>query len=164
MDLKQRSADISQAFQEYKTELQDLLNKAQERQDEVTAEYRAAYAHGDASENAALSESIMQLGQNSQTIEQYSKQLESLVRCVGEERYNSIGMVKIYTTVHLRSQDSNEYFVKIYPAGVSAISRGIMAADTDIAKAIMNHKKDSSVQVEHKATGKAIKYTIVDLY
>lgn len=77
--------------------------------------------------------------------------------------YNYCGKVVMYTTVRLKTEDS-EYTYRIYPKDLSFIDDGVIAANSRLATALMGKRKGDKVSVRHASKGTIIIYEIVDIY
>lgn len=82
--------------------------------------------------------------------------------------YNSCGLVKPYSTVRLEKKMSistpEELVLKIYPAGLSFLDIGVLAADSRVAQAIFDKSVGDVVAIQHSSRKLRLEYTIKEIY
>lgn len=165
MDLRVKSEEIRKAFEDTKTE---LLKRKQQISDDIqsyTDDYREANTHGDRSENAAFEEAVKNLQRANADYAEVESNLSAVNLVKDLEKYVPIGVVVLYTTVHLRClEDNTEYVYRIFPKGVSDLERGIMAEDTRISKALMGKTKGDIIRISHIVESEELSYVIEDIY
>lgn len=78
-------------------------------------------------------------------------------------KYNTCGIIVLYTTVRLKLGDRIMTY-RIYPKGLSFIDIGVMAADSKVAQALMGKTKGDSITIQHTSKKTVLRYEIVDIY
>lgn len=166
MDLRQMSIDISSSLAQYEQELEEMVSKNERTKEEITEEYKAASAQGDRSENAELTKAIEDLANINQTLADLRSALNNIQLNVRDHsNYEPVGKVVIYSTVLLRQVSTGiEYVFKLFPAGVSDLSRKILDSGSRIGQAIMLKQKGEIVVVEDALLRKPERWEIVDIY
>lgn len=162
MDLKIKSDEIAQAFEKRKN---DVLSKAmalRQEREQAYEEYRLANT-GDRSENAPLDAAIEHMKKVNASILLNDKEIKRLNEVPDISRYNSVGMVVVFSTVHLRC-NGEEYVYRIYPKDVSFIEDGIIASNSRLASVLMRKRAGDVVEVEDSSTGYINRWEIIDVY
>ena len=81
--------------------------------------------------------------------------------------YNTCGIVKMYSTVKLECTNGNNVSTlvyKIYPAGLSFLDIGVIAADSRVAKAILEKQAGDTVEIPHASKNLYVLYKILEIY
>lgn len=162
MSLKEISEKISMDFEKKVQELLEERSNLNVARDEAAEEYRKANT-GDRSENAPLEQAIANMQKvNSKTIKNEA-QIKLVEQVDDLSRYNSVGIVVIYSTVRI-DYGGKERIYKIYPASISYVDIGIMAANSRLAIALMGKTVGDTVFIKHDGTGEDMKCTILEIY
>lgn len=93
--------------------------------------------------------------------------IEELYEVASMPQYNTCGIVKMYSTVRLKcSQGTDESIMtyKIYPAGLSFLDIGIIAADCRVAQAILEKEVGNKVDIKHASKDMNVVYEILEIY
>jgi len=164
-ELKQRSIEIQEAFKEFKKEIEDQIETNFKKQEEITEVYHKAAALGDIRENAEYSSAEKDLAMCNATLASLSKQLKSINDFVNDENYFPMGMIVMYSTVCIESEDKTKSFVyRLYPAGVSDLSRGILDVSSPLGQALWLKECGDTFVLEHRVSGEPIRWTIKAVY
>lgn len=166
---------------EYLKEKEQRIKYAKDK-DDCYAKYRAANT-GDRSENAPLEEAIRNMKEVNISIRMCETNISRLrniedlnfVEKIGEveagrklRRYNSTGVVSIYSTIRVKKlkvnvDDEEEYFIfRIYPTGISYPDVGVIAANTSLAIASLGKVKGDTAIVSSGSSH--ITYIIEEIY
>lgn len=164
MNLVEESQKISGRLQELLDKLYEDKAVVLKEKEKNLQDLKDASSKGDRSENAAFTaaaEKVSDLNIQESNISKQIAQIENLPMAF---KYKSIGMVVLYTTMLLDIDGSKQYVFKLYPGGVSAIDKGILAADSRVGKAVWHKEKGDKFTITHNVTGEEKVYTILDLY
>ena len=137
---------------------EELLNERVQ----CSIEFQEA-GHEDARENAALEAAIEHMKQVNASMITVNEQINQLEEIADLSKYNSVGIVVLYSTVRLSCQ-GEEYIYRIFPNGISFIDIGVIAANSRLATAIMGRTAGDSVEIEHTSRNKVLKWTIEEVY
>ena len=165
MDLKKKSEEIRLAFEETRTDLLKRKKQIAEDIESYTEEYRIANTHGDRSENAAFEEAVKNMQRANADYAEVEETLSAVNLVQDLDKYTPIGVVVMYTTVHLKClEDNTEYVYRIFPKGVSDLDRGIMSSETRVSKELMGKRKGDIIQISHSVKSEEFSYLIEDIY
>ena len=162
--LQEISRRISESAGTMEEEWRNNKQKKLEQAEQVAKALQAALAQGDTSENAEYSEALSELQQIRGTIAIYDEKLQALCDLENEKRYEPIGMVLLYSTVCIEDENKSKYIFKIYPKGVSDLSRGIVSRDRAIIKAAWKCKVGDTFQAWNKGTNTNVAYTVKEIW
>lgn len=162
MTLQEISKDIENKLGQKLIQLQEAHTRLLEERLEANEEYKAANT-GDRSENAPLEAAIEKMKKVNSKILENDKAIRLISGIDDLSRYNSVGVVVLYSTVRLTCRGS-EYIYRIYPAGISYIDINIMAANSRLAVALMGKKEGDTVQLTHEGEGSTLIYKIEEIY
>lgn len=162
--LKEISKRITESAATMEEEWRQSKQKKLEQSERVAKALQAALAQGDTSENAEYSEALSELQQIRGAIAIYDEKLQALCDLGNERRYESIGMVLLYSTVCLEDEDGIKYIFKVYPKGVSDLSRGIVSRDSTIVKAAWKHQTGDTFYAWNKGTNSTVRYIIKEIW
>lgn len=162
MTLQQRAEEIAGLLEQKKEALLQMKVKLAQQRADCLEEYRQANT-GDRSENAPLEAAIKHMQETNAAIVTNSKQLEQLEDIADLSRYNSVGIVVMYSTVRL-SLDGKELIYRIYPDGVSFVDIGVIAANSRLATALMGKVVGDSVDLDHISKNTTLTYRIEEIY
>lgn len=104
---------------------------------------------------------------NANTLDVFYNKLSDFFEVASMPPYNTCGIVKMYSTVRLECSngDTTETMVyKIYPAGLSFLDIGIIAADSRVAKAILEKQVGDTVDIPHASKNLHVLYKILEVY
>lgn len=177
MTLQEYALKIERALEEKKVSLKEKHNQLLKEREDAYATYRET-EKTDRSENAPLEEAIKKIKLNNSAIITNSKSLSKMQDIPDLRRYNSTGMVLMYSTVRLECE-GKEYIFRIYPEGVSFIDIcseydgngalirhvGAIAADSRLAIALMKKTVGEIIPIIHKAdSSRVLNYVIKEIY
>lgn len=163
MDLKQKADEIYNNLASYKKELKERQDYLHSQKQRYADEYKEAAAHGDASENSALDAAMQSMSSVNAEYYDVCSRLESLDKANDIIRYNSVGIILLYSTVQFSDGEST-YVYRIMPEGISDLSKGFMTVASEMAKALLNHRVGDSVKVLDRTSNQMITYVIEGLY
>lgn len=161
-NLKESADQIANKLEARRLELLQLKEKLAQQRDECYEEYRMANT-GDRSENAPLEAAIRHMQENNAAIIANDTQLKQMDAVADLERYNSVGIVVLYSTVRL-TVEGKELIYRIYPEDVSFVDIGVMAANSRLATALMGKVAGDYVDVEHTSRNISLRYHIEEIY
>lgn len=165
MDLRSKSEEIRNAFEGTKEELLKRKQQISSDIESYTEEYRVANTHGDRSENAAFEEAVKNLQRANADFAEVEMNLSAANLVQDLDKYVPIGVIVLYTTVHLKCiEDGTEYVYRIFPKGVSDLERGIMPEDSRVAKALMGKTKGDVIRIAHIVESEELSYRVEDIY
>lgn len=165
MSLVEESRKISERLAAYRNELQSVKASITEDIEKTTVDLKDAVALGDLRENAEFTASVEKLSQLNSRMSNVIIQLKGIEEMEGEELYESIGMVVLFSTVRVLLRETGERFTfKLYPGKVSKVEEGIVSRESPVGRSVWLKTKGSVFTVEHAVTGEPIEYEIEDLY
>lgn len=163
VNLEQESKQISALFSNWSEELKRVRAERIVQYQEAVDEYKEAARHGDARENSALTTATENKESYGAEIEKLTKQINLIEQCI--EDYVPIGMVILYSTVYIKClTDGTEYIFKVYPDGVSDLSKRIIERCSRLGKALWRKKKGHIFTLSHRVSLVPLKYEILDIY
>lgn len=104
---------------------------------------------------------------NENTLDVFYNKLSDFFEVANMPPYNTCGIVKMYSTVRLECSNggTTETMVyKIYPAGLSFLDIGIIAADSRVAKAILEKQVGGTADIPHASKNLHVLYKILEVY
>ena len=104
---------------------------------------------------------------NVNTLDVFYNKLSDFFEVASMPPYNTCGIVKMYSTVRLECSNggTTETMVyKIYPAGLSFLDIGIIAADSRVAKAILEKQVGGTADIPHASKNLHVLYKILEVY
>ncbi len=165
MELKDAGRDISNRLAAYKQELRSMKVAITEDIEKTTVDLKEAAALGDLRENAEFTAAVEKLSQLNARLNNLLEQLKDIEDIDGEENYENIGMIVLFSTVKVRLKETGEVFIfKLYPGNVSKVEEGIVSVESPVGKNIWFKVKGSVFTVEHAVTGEPIEFEIEDFY
>ena len=164
MDLKSRALEIDRQLRQKIDDLYEQRKALFSERLQAYEEYRAADPGHDRSENAPLDAAINHIKEVNAAMITNAATLKSLTSLEDLTKYNPIGMVVMYSTVHLRRNDGEEFCYRIYPEGVSYPEYGVIAADSRLATVLIDKVVGDVVGVEHVTRHETLNYEIIEIY
>ena len=146
----------------------ELIKQRQDTKDDIEQNLKAlreASSQGDRSENQDFTTATEKAHNLQIQLSQVEMQLNEMSKVRMEDKYKHIGMIVYYTTVQLYIPSMDKRMVvKMYPGKISDISKGILAEECAIGRAIWKREKGDTVYVTEQTTGEELKYVIEDFY
>lgn len=160
--------DMSKKITENLFELRESLNHAFQTQkgleEKYLLEYKEANAHGDSSENSALTEAIAGLHKSQRDMQDILSRLTAL-DTIDESQFHPCGIVVMYSTVRfVEEKTGKEYVFKLYPKGVSDLSKHILSVDSPIGAQLKQKSVGSTITRTHRVTGEILLFVIQEIY
>lgn len=162
MSLKETSDQIAENLRLKQEVLAKVRNELLEERLQAAEEYKAANT-GDRSENAPLEAAIERMQKVNSKIIENEKQIHLISSIDDLSRYNSVGIVVLYSTVRIRCR-GKEFVYRIFPAGISYLDIGVMAANSRVASAIMGRQVGDVIYLTHDGEGTEVEYEILEIY
>lgn len=164
MNLREISMEIDRSYEEVLSELQRELTETKERLTEAARECHLAASQGDLSENTAYADAKVAMAQANASIASLEIRLGVMGEC-NLKGYKTIGCVVLFTTFTVRrQQDGKEFTFKLFPEGISDISKKIISKDSLIGKSVWMKKIGDSFTIQNRVTAEPKTYVITDLY
>lgn len=105
----------------------------------------------------------MEASENNASLDALYGRLEEFFYIASMPEYNTCGIIKPYSTVRLEcipnANDKRIYTLRIYPAGLSFLDIGVLAANSSVAMSILEKEPDNG----YITVGSA-RYRVLDLY
>lgn len=181
---------LSVISEEIENSLVDMYLTEQERRKKLSKDKEDCYARyreantGDRSENAPLEEAIRNMKEVNVSIRSCENKISRLRNIEdlsfrekihdeesegykGLRRYNSTGIVSIYSTIRVLKEGVNgeqeeEFIFRIYPDNISNPDIGVIAANTSLAIACLG-KRTGGIAIVSSGSS-YVKYLIKDVY
>lgn len=96
-------------------------------------------------------------------IEKFSHELNAYRKVRNLPDYNSCGIIVPYSTVRINYNGADRVY-RIFPAGISFLDIGVMAADSRVGSALLGRRKGETVTLSHAATKQRLQCKIIDVY
>ena len=96
-------------------------------------------------------------------IEKFSHELNAYRKDRNLPDYNSCGIIVPYSTVRINYRGEDMVY-RIFPAGISFLDIGVIAADSRVGSAILGRRKGETVTLGHAATKQRLQCKIIDVY
>ena len=164
MNLKDVSAAIDRDYAGMLDELRMELQETYANLNVAAQECVQAASQGDLSENTAYHDAKENMTQANLSIASLELRLGVMNECslIG---YKTIGRVVLFTTFIIRRQaDGKEFTFKLFPEGISDISRRIISRDSILGKTIWMKAVGDVFTIQNRVTAEPRVYTVVDLY
>ncbi len=160
---KEYSKSISENKIQLIEELSRQLKEIELDLEKHRAELAAALAEGDLRENASYVIAQESITDDNNKYAAISTKLRLLSQ--EGDKYNSLGLVLVGTTVLLHYIDAGVYsFVVLADESLSDISRGIIDLNSDLGKMLYRRRVGDTIQLSHKIKRKEIEVEVIDLY
>lgn len=162
--LKEISQEISENAKNMEAEWLARKQEKIKAIEDTTRDLQDARAKGDISENSEYANAVTQLQQNKMALATYNDKLLLLGSIKDEVRYKPIGMILLYSTFLVEDSKGAKFIFKIYPKGISDLSKGIMRRDCRFAKAVWGKKVGDLVYVDDQSVDETLEYTIKEIW
>lgn len=173
-DLKSISMEIDKCFYAHEGSVRKTINEQNKILVRASKECEEAITHGDLRENAQYERAVQDMQQAQKIIRDNEAQLSGIVICMQEmKRYARTGAITAFSTVHLRlignmpnkkecKSLKNEYFFKLFMAGVSDTANGILAVESGLGQMLIGKRVGDVVKLKHQLSGVSVSYRIED--
>lgn len=163
--IKEREQIIG-SIEKMKEEIEAEIRELSSELDFSYEAFRIAAVENDRSENAAFTDSLKDLSLVNGTIANlYVKRNTILANSLDYSKYNSTGVINVYSTVRLKNIETGESMVfMIMPSGLSDLDKGMLGADSPLGESLIHQVVGKTISTYHRLTQRRVDFYIEEVY